>query len=251
MFQFFQRQALRSAVAIVALFCCIAANSQARFIGSGWVEYEKTVNVHKQLGDGFWSEEIKKTMPQFSKSYHNLLFDETRSLYTNGREETGKKVAMWADVAKENITYTDVTAGRQVMQKQVFENMYLITDSLLPIEWKITDDTRTIAGFECRKAVGRFNDTLYVVAFYAEEILVPSGPESVGGLPGLILGLAVPRINTTWFATKVELTPPKPGELQPPTKGKKSTRADMLATVAKATKDWGDENKRILQQLVL
>jgi len=225
------------------MLCCMAAKSQARFIGSGRVEYEKSVNVHKMLGDGIWSEQIKKTMPQFSKTYHNLLFEETKSLYTNGREDANKKVSIWADVSKENVTYTDVEAGRQILQKQVFENMYLIDDSLQPIEWKITNDTRNIAGFECRKAVGRFNDTLYLVAFYAEEILVPSGPESVHGLPGLILGLAFPRINTTWFATRVELTAPKPGEMQPPTKGKKSSRADMLATVSEATKDWGDGNQ--------
>jgi GLPGLI family protein len=33
-------------------------------------------------------------------------------------------------------------------------------------QWRITDETRTIAGFECKKAVTKICDSVYVVAFY-------------------------------------------------------------------------------------
>ena len=46
------------------------------------------------------------------------------------------------------------------------------------IEWKITNDERVIAGLDCRKAVGRIMDSVYVIAFYSEQILVSGGPES-------------------------------------------------------------------------
>jgi len=47
-------------------------------------------------------------------------------------------------------------------------------------------------------------DSTYVIAFYANEIPVDGGPESINGLPGLILGLVVPSQHVSYFATKVE-----------------------------------------------
>ena len=90
------------------------------------------------------------------------------------------------------------------MKKNFFGDTYLLHDTIPAVAWKILHDVREIAGFECRKAVGIINDTVYVVAFYSEEILLKGGPEGFSGLPGMILGLAIPRYNTTWFATKVE-----------------------------------------------
>ncbi len=47
-------------------------------------------------------------------------------------------------------------------------------------------------------------DSIYVVAFYTDEILTTGGPESFTGLPGMILGIAIPHEHVSWFATKVE-----------------------------------------------
>ena len=44
----------------------------------------------------------------------------------------------------------------------------------------------------------------YVIAFYANEIPIDGGPESINGLPGMILGLVVPSQHLSYFATKVE-----------------------------------------------
>ena len=38
-------------------------------------------------------------------------------------------------------------------------------------------------------------DTVYVVAFYTEDIPVSGGPEMFGGLPGMILELTVTGHN--------------------------------------------------------
>ena len=88
------------------------------------------------------------------------------------------------------------------------------------MDWRITGERRTIAGFECHKAVGRIMDSVYVVAFYTDQIVTNGGPESFNGLPGMILGLAIPRINTTWFATKIEAIEISPLDIAAPKKGK-------------------------------
>ena len=74
------------------------------------------------------------------------------------------------------------------------------------MEWRLTNENRVIAGFNCRKAVAKIFDSVYVFAFYTDEILIPGGPCSINGLPGMILGVTIPRLFTSWIATKVTLT---------------------------------------------
>ncbi len=105
----------------------------------------------------------------------------------------------------DNTILTKLDSGISVTQKNILGDTYLITDSLRKIDWKLLPEVRNISGFDCRKAVGKVLDSIVVIAFYTEEI-VPSGePESFAELPGMILGLAMPRMHTTWYATKLEL----------------------------------------------
>ena len=43
-----------------------------------------------------------------------------------------------------------------------------------------------------------------MIAFYTDKIPVSGGPECFGGLPRMILQLALPHENVSWIATKVE-----------------------------------------------
>jgi GLPGLI family protein len=222
------------------------ATAQTRFVSAGKIEYEKKVNMHKMLEDDSWTRELKDRMPVYRVSYHDLIFDSIQSIYKIGREPAEDKWKnMWMSMSEEeNLTYHHFGKQQSTLLKQVFEKKFLIEDSVLAIEWRITDETRTIAGFDCKKAVGRFYDSLYVVAFYTDQITVPAGPGIYTGLPGTILGLAFPRFYTTWFATKVTLTEPATASFVIPTsKSTKINRAEMMRQVRK-TIDWGSEEER-------
>jgi GLPGLI family protein len=221
-------------------------NAQNTFIGAGKVEYEKIVNMHKLMDDGEdWFADFKRRMPALRKLYFDLYFSEGQSWYKPGREPVEDKYQGWGDLTEANHAFQSLQQGMIVQQKQIYEEKFLVTDSLLPIEWKLLDEIRTIAGFECRKALGRFNDSLYVVAFYTDEILINGGPEGFHGLPGLILGLAFPRIHTTWFATKVERISEKElATIKAPTNGKKVNREQLEATVQTIVKRWSRWDKR-------
>lgn len=54
------------------------------------------------------------------------------------------------------------------------------------IEWKLTDESQTICGYECKKAEGEYGGRHWT-AWYAEEIPVPFGPWKLTGLPGLVM----------------------------------------------------------------
>jgi GLPGLI family protein len=197
--------------------------ARGQFITAGKIEFERRTNQHSMLEDeDMWDEMMKENMPKFAVTYFDLVFDEKNSLYQPGKEPADKRIH-WALSFISNIVYKDFQHSTITTQKNIFGSDYLISDSLQNTKWKITGEPRTIAGFECRKAVCRIFDTIVVIAFYTDEIIPSNGPESFGGLPGMILGLAIPKLHSTWYATKLELVNQSPGNLVIPKEGKKFT----------------------------
>ena len=124
-------------------------------------------------------------------------------------------------------------------KKNVFEKSYLVEDNLRNATWKITDDFREIAGYHCRRATTLIMDSVFVVAFYTDEIMISGGPESINGLPGMILGLVINRLHTTWYATKISVTKINLNSIKPPTKGTKVNNQTLYEAVFPAFSKWG------------
>ena len=226
---------------------CIGMNAfSQQFISKGKIEFERKVNMHKQFGeDNEFTEELKKKIQQFDVTYFNLFFNPNESIYKPGKEVGENKPNFWGPgPAQDNIVYNNFNTKQFTSQKQVFETQYLIQDTLRKINWKLTNDTRKIAGFNCRKATGIMMDSVYIFAFYTDEILVSGGPEGFNGLPGMILGIAIPRISTTWFATKLELIEATPKDMVIPTKGRKTNIAALTKSLEGSLKDWGEWAQR-------
>jgi len=101
------------------------------------------------------------------------------------------------------------------------------------------NETREIAGFICRKAQAVIFDSVYIFAFYTDEITVSGGPMGIHGLPGMIMGITIPRMFTSWIATKLQINGVNTNIIAAPTKGKKKQATELEASVRKATKDWG------------
>ncbi len=228
---------------ILTIFLCTSA-VKAQFTTSGKIEYERKVNVYAQMDEmenKDWFEKIKAQIPKFSSTFFDLTFDTARSMYKPGKEvETNSKLKMFGGgPAMENVVYTDFAAKKVTANKKVYEQKFLVQDSLRKIDWTVKDEIRTISNFKCHKAVGKICDSVYVVAFYTEDIIVSGGPEMFGGLPGMILELAIPRLHTTWVADKVELLTPKPEDFTIPDKGKKVNEAEIGDIIKASFKDWG------------
>jgi GLPGLI family protein len=241
----------------IIAFTAKAVHAQnAIFLNEGNIEFEKKLNMFKQFETDNWFGEqfadfYKKNMPQFKTTYFNLYFKDGKSLYKPGRENPeNSKMRSWGSIAEENNIYTDFTNDQSIAQKSIYDATFLITDSIRKINWKITDETREIAGFQCRRANALIMDSVYIVAFYTDAILTPGGPESVSGLPGMILGLAVPEKHVTWFATKVtkENVPDK--EMLAPKTGKKVNNKMVLTTLKDTFKDWGKYATKYIEQLM-
>jgi GLPGLI family protein len=223
----------------------------AHFTTSGTIEYEKSINMYAVMkrrinkdNEAYMQpayDQFKRTQPQFKKLTSTLTFADDKTLFTPKPDDaTGNSWFNGPLVAQNNTVAADLGTGTSSVQKKVYEETFLVKDSLRKINWKITDETREIAGFACRRANALIMDSVYVVAFYTDEIAVSGGPESFTGLPGMILGVALPHENMSWFATKVtDMTVP-PAKLAPPTKGKPTDNKKLRATLKEAMSDWGD-----------
>jgi GLPGLI family protein len=222
--------------------------AQQIFLEKVSIDYVKTVAVWplmKEL-EPRWFEQQKDRMPKQTVSYFNFTSNGNLSLYKRTKEAEIPRGMWFQPFADNNTVYNDYAAGTTASQKPIYEETYLVQDSLLKIKWKITADTRNIAGFECRKAIGILFDTVAVFAFYTDEIMISGGPEGINGLPGMILGIGIPRLHTTWFATKVQASDVNIKSIAPATKGKKTDRAALLDSLDKAMKDWEAWGKKIL-----
>src|SRR6476661_3726262 len=207
------------------------------FLSHGRIEFERKVNLWAQIDDNDWDNDedwktlMRKINPQFKSTYFDLDFNDNKTLFKPGRENPANN-KMWGDSPGEtNTVFNDLSKDLTVSQKNVFEEKFLVQDSLRNIQWKVTDEKRIIAGFECRRANAIIMDSIYVVAFYTDAITTTGGPESFTGLPGMILGIALPHEHITWFATKVESVSVADAQLTPPQKGKKTDNAGIKETV--------------------
>lgn len=242
-------------ILLLLLAATLTATAQNTvFLSTGRIEFERKVNVFAQIGNGDdqWTELQKKMSNHFKTSYFDLFFTREKSLYRPGRESNDKDVFFfWQAPAQDNTVWSDFTHDKAIASKNVFEQTFLVQDSLRHIRWKITDETRNIAGFSCRRANAIIMDSIYVVAFYTDEILTTGGPESFDGLPGMILGVSLPHQHISWFATKVEAIPVAESQMAAPLKGKKVDNVTLKTTIRGSLKDWGKTGQQYMEAILL
>lgn len=255
------RSFIISGICLLISTLCFAQN--ARFITSGVIEYEKKINmfalINEQIkrysSDDFGTkiaDEYKKNNPQFKVLKSTLKFGNEQTLYTP--DATGETTSGWFDFAtakQTNVIYTRPAAQTSIAQKKIYEETYLVKDSTRKINWKITNEIRNIAGYDCRRANALIMDSIYVVAFYTDEIPISGGPESFVGLPGMILGIALPYEHVTWFATSVRDEPIGDEKLKAPVKGKPTDKKKLTEILREALKDWGKNAQEYLKAFSL
>ena len=242
---------MKKIVGFILIIIATQSNAQ-QFISSGTIEFEMRMNNHKSIGEGVWADMFRDKIPQFSTYWYSYTFDNNKSLYKFERQDEKTKVPFFNNNIDEDVWYSDFETSTSIKRKFVFDDHYLLTDSLSQINWKLVpNETREIAGFNCRKAVGILFDSVYVFAFYTDEILIPGGPMGLHGLPGMILGITIPRMYSSWIATKVDIVNVNKAAITPPLKGKKKKGSELIETVKKATSDWGSWGQQAVWNIFL
>lgn len=201
----------------------------------GKVVYERRTNLEKKLqGNRWYKSDVKVRVDTFE-----LFFNDSVSVF-RPLENDLKDNMQWA--TEKNTVYQNLKTGKRYNIKSVWGEKVHYTDTLYIRKWKITDNFRKIAGYNCRKAMWEVNDSTRLYAWYTDEILPSTGPESFNGLPGLILGLAVEDGAVIYFARSVSFNKPDVS-FDPPADAKKVyTAAELRKKMEQDFKQpWGKE----------
>lgn len=223
-------------------------------VKTGTIKYEKTQNMHRMIQN----EQMKSFVPEFRNSKHQLVFNDSESVYKlipelEGEESGGGTMMFRMSGNDGSLVYKNTASGISIEERELGSKTFLISDSIKNQKWKLVNETKEILGYNCRKATttievrrggtrvftnnnGATTDTTTqrtptivkqeVVAWFATDIVSPAGPDNYNGLPGAILALDVDNGLISIKATEVKTTA-NAKELKEPKKGKKVTREEF------------------------
>jgi GLPGLI family protein len=197
----------------------------------GRVVYERKINMHRRLEDPA----MKSMIPEFTTSKVELLFSSDESLWRNIREEedirdeaggqSNGPVIRMRFGSGDDQTYKNYATEKMIRQQELGPKKYLIEDSFPHQSWKLETDTQTISGHLCKKATTKGQQGNAIIAWYAEDLQCSSGPETYGGLPGLILQLDSNEAELVFTAIEIDTKGFDKKVVQAPADGKKISRA--------------------------
>lgn len=125
-------------------------------------------------------------------SYDNVLYDaEAKAGFEQqNREQVGVAVKTFKMPQRKRLTsrsevYYYANEQKFFIQEQI-GTLYLIERDADKIDWKITAETKTIEGINCKKATTHYRGRNWI-AWFSEEHPFATGPWLLVGLPGLIV----------------------------------------------------------------
>ncbi|MCY1659289.1 GLPGLI family protein [Chryseobacterium sp. SL1] len=77
--------------------------------------------------------------------------------------------------------------GKSLVYDKIRKNTFAFEPLNSP-NWKLVDESKTISGYKCKKAISKYGNK-NIIAWYTTEIPFQEGPYTFKGLPGLIVSL--------------------------------------------------------------
>lgn len=225
----------------------------------GTIVYERKVNTHRTITN----EQMRAMVPEFRISKHILMFSDSISLYRLLPENEapdpfaggggGMRMSFSFGGSDGGDLYKNFTQAKSILSSELAGKNYLVVDSIKQQPWKLSNETKQINGYTCLKATRKVmapvlqmrtmviggpggnatRDTarpqpreIEVVAWYAQDIVSPVGPESYGQLPGVILQLDSDNGATVFTAVEIKKEVDQK-QLKEPKKGKIVTATEF------------------------
>lgn len=139
--------------------------------------------------------ESQRLLPQLR--YH-LKFNENQALFyledvmANDHDQSLLEYAIILSNSEEPYYTTKKENGISIYKQSELNTDYFLV-SKPSLEWKLSSETKEIAGYVCRKATTKYKRNseieLMVTAWFAPELAYQYGIKDFSGLPGLVLGL--------------------------------------------------------------
>lgn len=200
---------------LLLLLFCLLCNSQ-----SVKVTYSEKRIISKEKLDAMPADVKNATIAEMNiPKLFILEYSEGVSFYQRGKEAKDFEYRSESTTIDENgkTSYNTIIADRKITPffyyKEFAANLMLFKltnanlnfdgkDSLIHWNWEISNDTKTINGYKCKKAISKAFDA-YFEAWFTEDIPIGAGPEKFDGLPGLIV--YVRNLGQEYTAEKIEI----------------------------------------------
>lgn len=196
----------------------------------GKVLYERTTQM--QVSFPGLNEEMQRRIPRSQTDKFELTFGNNLSLWKaapqDNEDETitgdggGIQIRMIGQGAND-VLFNNFETGTRVEQRELMDKKFIIDDSIRPLKWKMTGETKSILDHNCMKATAtqinqrmamtmnngemkqnEMSDTSNIVAWFASDIPVSAGPaEYQGQLPGLILEMDIKNGRQVYKALNI------------------------------------------------
>jgi len=213
----------------LALACTFSLQAQTK---EGTIVYERKIDVHRSMTD----ESMKAMVPQYQTGEFTLAFKDSISTYIAVPKDEapdpfdgggGARVMIrFGGPGDDGVTYKNFNSGKQLQETTLEDKKYIINDSIKTQGWKLADETKTILNHVCKKATMTTERGTNIVAWYAEDMPVPAGPDRFSGLPGVVLLVDADNGRMTFTATQIQPSADAK-QLKAPTSGKLITRAEF------------------------
>jgi len=221
---------------IIQIATLLLSLSSLAQITHGKIVYERKTNLYKKFKN---NSDIKEWLKEEDKNkidVFELYFNDTLSVFKPQESDLVERMS-WSTT--KNVVYQNYVTGNRLTEKKIWGEKFIVADTIRTFKWKITDNKRTICGYQCRKAIWQANDSTRIYAWFCNEIIPSIGPESFVGLPGAILGLATEDGGVIYFAKNIEATKQDVLILQPKKSKQKIYKSKELR--AQLEKDFGKE----------
>ena len=198
--------------------------------------------------------EIAKQIPRSRTDHFELLFTSQQSLWqflptsaNDGGEQTfgGGGVVVRIASGMNEVSFINLENGTRLDQREIMERSYLVSDTVAKLQWKLSDESKTILKYTCRKATSTriatrmqmamengemkrtpIQETQTVVAWFTTDIPVAIGPEYSAQLPGAILELDIANGQSVYKAIEIDKKV-NTSKIKAPKEGKKMTAAEF------------------------
>ena len=220
----------------------------------GKIIYERKVNMHKRIPKE--DERMKQMMPEFNTSKTQLIYSGDQSIFSNveaeenivaNDEENGNRLVIRM-AGQDNEVYKNYALHKMTALRELGPRKYIIEDSLPVYKWQLKEETKIIKGYTCKKAVTVNQQQMPVIAWYTEQIPSASGPETWGGLPGMILEIDIDNAAVVYTVLTIENKLNKE-TAKAPTGGKKITNEEFTKMMKESMGPNGGARRVIIRDV--
>lgn len=181
---------MKKKTAWTILLCIFLQNLSAQDrLATGRIRYEQNTRGKLQYVEMFFN----------SSGYEYSLRNRPEDLrygtgsYTsvqdsvNALRQREKMLAMMADAQPPQFWYGQLGDSIVLNTTYLMEDKVVVADTLSFVAWELLEDTMTINGLSCQKAIGKTPRGDKLEAWFAPSIPVAVAPFTLRGLPGLML----------------------------------------------------------------